>query len=111
MSGQWIPMKIRYEGQSNGEAAQLEFEFRKAEINTSIRTHFPFQNLYTYVRNCCWYYWRWFVGKSMDKMLVLVWRHNENNSSIFIESMGYFKKINFQKADALESLEDVVFED
>ena len=47
MSGQWIPMKIRYEGQSKGETAQLEFEFRKADINTSIRTPFSIPKSYT----------------------------------------------------------------
>ena len=47
MSGQWIPMKIRYEGQSKGETAQLEFEFRKAEINTNIRTPFSIPKSYT----------------------------------------------------------------
>ena len=47
MSSQWIPMKIRYEGQSKGETAQLEFEFRKAEINTSIRTPFSIPKSYT----------------------------------------------------------------
>ena len=47
MTGQWIPMKIRYEIQSNVEKAQLEFEFRKAEINTSIRTPFSIPKSYT----------------------------------------------------------------
>ena len=49
MSGQWIPMKIRYEGQSNGETAELDFEFRKAEINTSIRTPFAIPKSYTHI--------------------------------------------------------------
>ncbi|MED5363096.1 MAG: DUF4292 domain-containing protein [Bacteroidota bacterium] len=49
ISGQWIPMKIRYEGQSNGETAELDFEFRKAEINTSIRTPFAIPKSYTHI--------------------------------------------------------------
>ena len=48
MSGQWIPMKIRYEVLSNGETVQLEFEFRKVEINTSILT--PFSIPKSYIR-------------------------------------------------------------
>ncbi|MDC3079478.1 DUF4292 domain-containing protein [Flavobacteriaceae bacterium] len=47
ISGQWIPMKIRYEGQSKGEIAQLRFEFRKVEVNTSIRTPFSIPKSYT----------------------------------------------------------------
>ena len=49
ISGQWIPMKIRYEGQSNGETVELDFEFRKAEINTSIRTPFAIPKSYTHI--------------------------------------------------------------
>ena len=42
-------MKIRYEGQSNGETVELDFEFRKAEINTSIRTPFAIPKSYTHI--------------------------------------------------------------
>ena len=46
-SGQWIPMQIRYEGQAKGETVQLEFAFRKAEINSEIRTPFSIPKSYT----------------------------------------------------------------
>ena len=39
-SGQWIPMLVRYEGQFKGETVELEFAFRKAEVNSEIRTPF-----------------------------------------------------------------------
>ena len=47
VSGQWIPMQVRYEGQAKGETAQLAFAFRKAEINSEIRTPFSIPKSYT----------------------------------------------------------------
>jgi len=47
VSGQWIPMQVRYEGQAKGETVQLEFAFRKAEINSEIRTPFSIPKSYT----------------------------------------------------------------
>lgn len=47
ISGQWIPMHISYEGQAKGETVQLEFAFRKAEINSEIRTPFSIPKSYT----------------------------------------------------------------
>ena len=47
ISGQWIPMQVRYEGQAKGETVQLEFTFRKAEINSEIRTPFSIPKSYT----------------------------------------------------------------
>ena len=47
VSGQWIPMQVRYEGQVKGETVQLEFAFRKAEINSEIRTPFSIPKSYT----------------------------------------------------------------
>ena len=47
VSGQWIPMQISYEGQAKGETVQLEFAFRKAEINSEIRTPFSIPKSYT----------------------------------------------------------------
>ena len=47
ISGQWIPMQVRYEGQAKGETVQLEFAFRKAEINSEIRTPFSIPKSYT----------------------------------------------------------------
>ena len=47
ISGQWIPMQISYEGQTKGETVQLEFAFRKAEINSEIRTPFSIPKSYT----------------------------------------------------------------
>ena len=47
ISGQWIPMQISYEGQAKGETVQLEFAFRKAEINSEIRTPFSIPKSYT----------------------------------------------------------------
>ena len=47
ISGQWIPMQVRYEGQAKGESVQLEFTFRKAEINSEIRTPFSIPKSYT----------------------------------------------------------------
>ena len=47
ISGQWIPMQVRYEGQAKGETVQLEFGFRKAEINSEIRTPFSIPKSYT----------------------------------------------------------------
>jgi hypothetical protein len=38
VSGQWIPMQVRYEGQAKGETVHLGFAFRKAETNSEIRT-------------------------------------------------------------------------
>ena len=47
ISGQWIPMQVRYEGQAKGETVYLEFAFRKAEINSEIRTPFSIPKSYT----------------------------------------------------------------
>lgn len=47
ISGQWIPMQISYEGQAKGETVYLEFAFRKAEINSEIRTPFSIPKSYT----------------------------------------------------------------
>jgi hypothetical protein len=47
ISGQWIPMQVHYEGQAKGEMVQLEFAFRKAEINSEIRTPFSIPKSYT----------------------------------------------------------------
>ena len=47
VSGQWIPMQVRYEGKAKGETVQLEFAFRKAEINSEIRTSFSIPKSYT----------------------------------------------------------------
>ena len=47
ISGQWIPMQVRYEGQAKDETVQLEFAFRKAEINSEIRTPFSIPKAYT----------------------------------------------------------------
>jgi len=47
ISGQWIPMQISYEGQAKGETVQLECAFRKAEINSEIRTPFSIPKSYT----------------------------------------------------------------
>lgn len=47
ISGQWIPMQVRYEGQAKGETVQLEFAFRKVEINSEIRTPFSIPKSYT----------------------------------------------------------------
>ena len=47
ISGQWIPMQVRYEGQAKGEMVQLEFAFRKAEINSEIHTPFSIPKSYT----------------------------------------------------------------
>ena len=47
VSGQWIPMQVRYEGQAKGETVQLEFAFRKAQINSEIRTPFSIPKSYT----------------------------------------------------------------
>jgi hypothetical protein len=47
ISGQWIPMQVHYEGQAKGEMVQLEFSFRKAEINSEIRTPFSIPKSYT----------------------------------------------------------------
>ena len=47
ISGQWIPMQISYEGQAKGKTVQLEFAFRKAEINSEIRTPFSIPKSYT----------------------------------------------------------------
>ena len=47
ISVQWIPMQISYEGQAKGETVQLEFAFRKAEINSEIRTPFSIPKSYT----------------------------------------------------------------
>ena len=47
ISGQWIPMQVSYEGQAKGETVQLEFAFRKAEINSEIRTPFSIPKSYT----------------------------------------------------------------
>ena len=47
ISGQWIPMQVRYEGQAKGETVQLEFVFRKVEINSEIRTPFSIPKSYT----------------------------------------------------------------
>ena len=47
ISGQWIPMQISYERQAKGETVQLEFAFRKAEINSEIRTPFSIPKSYT----------------------------------------------------------------
>ena len=47
ISGQWIPMQISCEGQAKGETVQLEFAFRKAEINSEIRTPFSIPKSYT----------------------------------------------------------------
>ena len=47
ISGQWIPMQISYEGQAKGETVQLEFAFRKAEINSEIRTPFSIPKSFT----------------------------------------------------------------
>ena len=47
ISRQWIPMQISYEGQAKGETVQLEFAFRKAEINSEIRTPFSIPKSYT----------------------------------------------------------------
>lgn len=47
ISGEWIPMQVRYEGQAKGETVQLEFAFRKAEINSEIRTPFSIPKSYT----------------------------------------------------------------
>jgi hypothetical protein len=47
ISGQWIPMQVRYEGQAKGETVQLEFAFRRAEINSEIRTPFSIPKSYT----------------------------------------------------------------
>ena len=47
ISGQWIPMQVRYEGQAKGETVQLEFAFRNAEINSEIRTPFSIPKSYT----------------------------------------------------------------
>ena len=49
ISGQWIPMQVRYEGQAKGESVQLEFAFRKAEINSEIRTPFSIPKSYTHI--------------------------------------------------------------
>ena len=49
ISGQWIPMHVRYEGQVKGETVQLEFAFRKAEINSEIRTPFSIPKSYTHI--------------------------------------------------------------
>ena len=49
ISGQWIPMQVRYEGQAKGETVQLEFAFRKAEINSEIRTPFSIPKSYTHI--------------------------------------------------------------
>ena len=49
ISGQWIPMQVRYEGQVKGETFQLEFAFRKAEINSEIRTPFSIPKSYTHI--------------------------------------------------------------
>lgn len=46
-SGQWIPMLVRYEGQFKGETVELEFAFRKAEVNSEIRTPFSIPKSYT----------------------------------------------------------------
>ena len=46
-SGQWIPMQVRYEGQCKGETVELEFTFRKAEVNSEIRTPFSIPKSYT----------------------------------------------------------------
>ena len=47
ISGQWIPMEVRFEGQTKDETVQLEFAFRKAEINSEIRTPFSIPKSYT----------------------------------------------------------------
>lgn len=47
VSGQWIPMQVRYEGQAKGQTVQLEFSFRKAEINSEIRTPFSIPKSHT----------------------------------------------------------------
>ena len=47
ISGQWIPMQVRYEGQAKGQMVQLEFSFRKAEVNSEIRTPFSIPRSYT----------------------------------------------------------------
>ena len=47
ISGQWIPMQVSYEGQAKGETVQLKFAFRKAEINSEIRTPFSIPKSYT----------------------------------------------------------------
>ena len=47
ISRQWIPMQISYEGQAKGETVYLEFAFRKAEINSEIRTPFSIPKSYT----------------------------------------------------------------
>ena len=47
ISGQWVPTQISYEGQAKGETVQLEFAFRKAEINSEIRTPFSIPKSYT----------------------------------------------------------------
>ena len=47
VSGQWIPMQVRFEGQAKGETVQLEFAFRKAEVNSEIRTPFSIPKSYT----------------------------------------------------------------
>ena len=47
ISRQWIPMQISYEGQAKGETVQLEFAFRKAEINSEISTPFSIPKSYT----------------------------------------------------------------
>ena len=46
-SGQWIPMLVRYEGQFKGETIQLEFAFRKAQVNSEIRTPFSIPKSFT----------------------------------------------------------------
>jgi len=47
VSGQWIPMQLRYEVQVKGETVQLEFVFGKAQVNSKIRTPFSIPKLYT----------------------------------------------------------------
>ena len=47
ISGQWIPMQVRYEGQAKGATVQLEFAFRKAKINSEIRTPFSIPKSYS----------------------------------------------------------------
>lgn len=47
IAGQWIPMQVRYMGEAKGQAVELSFEFRKAELDNALRVPFNIPKSYT----------------------------------------------------------------
>ena len=110
ISGQWIPMQIRYEGQAKGETVQLEFAFRKAEINSEIRTPFSIPKSYTrYMKKLLLVLLLGiFCGElyGQDARARLESQRKQLQQEI-VQINGMLQKNKSQKADALESLEDL----